>query len=164
MLGRCGIDVRGRSRKLRLNYRTTEETRRWAARLLAGRAIDDLDGGADDDRGVTSLTRGPEPLLRRFESAAEQSAFLAAYLKQVQARDERASASAFDLDPVGSLQCNSAQHVAFARRPRGVTTSAPDPIAATAPPAARFGTSARGGPPAARRRASARRSGTPRTP
>ena len=87
VLGRCGIDVRGRSRKLRLNYRTTEETRRWAARLLAGRAIDDLDGGADDDRGITSLTRGPEPLLRRFESAAEQSAFLVAYLKQVQARD-----------------------------------------------------------------------------
>ena len=43
VLGRCGIDVRGRSRKLRLNYRTTEETRRWAVRLLAGRAIDDLE-------------------------------------------------------------------------------------------------------------------------
>ena len=40
VLGRCGIDVRGRSRKLRLNYRTTEETRSWAARLLAGRACD----------------------------------------------------------------------------------------------------------------------------
>ena len=29
VLGRCGIDIRGRSRKLRLNYRTTEQTRRW---------------------------------------------------------------------------------------------------------------------------------------
>ena len=87
VLGRCGVDVRGRSRKLRLNYRTTEETRRWAARLLAGRAIDDLDGGSDDDRGITSLTRGPEPLLRHFESREEQSAFIVAYLKEVQAED-----------------------------------------------------------------------------
>ena len=83
VLGRCGIDVRGRSRKLRLNYRTTEETRRWAARLLAGRAIDDLDGGSDDDKGITSLTRGPEPMLRNFQSREEQAAFLVAYLKQV---------------------------------------------------------------------------------
>ena len=87
VLGRCGIDVRGRSRKLRLNYRTTEETRCWAARLLAGRVIDDLDGGSDDDKGITSLTRGPEPLLRNFESREEQSAFIVAYLKQVKTED-----------------------------------------------------------------------------
>ena len=84
VLGRCGIDIRGRSRKLQLNYRTTEETRRWAARLLAGRRIDDLDGGADDDRGITSLTRGPTPLLRRFEGRDEQCAFIAAWLKRLQ--------------------------------------------------------------------------------
>ena len=84
ILGRCGIDIRGRSRKLRLNYRTTEETRRWAARLLAGRAIDDLDGGGDDDRGIKSLTRGPEPRLRHFASREEQTAFLVGYLKDLQ--------------------------------------------------------------------------------
>ena len=87
VLGRCGIDVRGRSRKLRLNYRTTEETRRWAARLLAGRTIDDLDGGSDDDKGITSLTREPEPMLRNFESREEQSAFIVDYLKQFQTED-----------------------------------------------------------------------------
>ena len=42
-LGRCGIDIHGRSRKLKLNYRTTEQTRRWATALLAGRDINDLD-------------------------------------------------------------------------------------------------------------------------
>ena len=87
VLGRCGIDVRGRSRKLRLNYRTTEETRRWAARLLAGRAIDDLDGGSDDDKGITSLTRGPEPLLRHFETREDQSTFIVNYLQQIQVDD-----------------------------------------------------------------------------
>ena len=65
--GRCGIDIRGRSRKLRLNYRTTEETRSWASQLLAGRDIDDLDGGSDDNKGIRSLTRGPEPVLERFD-------------------------------------------------------------------------------------------------
>lgn len=87
VLGRCGIDVRGRSRKLRLNYRTTEETRSWAARLLVGRVIDDLDGGLDDDKGITSLTRGPAPLLKHFESRDEQSAFIIAYLQQIQTED-----------------------------------------------------------------------------
>ena len=81
VLGRCGIDVRGRARKLRLNYRTTEQTRRWAARLLAGRAIDDLDGGADDGRDVRSLTEGPAPILKRFASRKEQARHIAGYLE-----------------------------------------------------------------------------------
>ena len=81
VLGRCGIDVRGRARKLRLNYRTTEQTRRWAARLLAGRAIDDLDGGADDGRDVRSLTEGPAPILKRFASRKEQAKYVSGYLE-----------------------------------------------------------------------------------
>ena len=88
VLSRCGIDIRGRSRKLRLNYRTTEETRQWAARLLAGRDIDDLDGGADDDTGIKSLTRGPEPLLKHFESKEEQAAFIVEYLEDLQDKGE----------------------------------------------------------------------------
>ena len=82
--GRCGIDLRGRSRKLRLNYRTTEETRRWASRLLSGRDIDDLDGGADDNKGIRSLTRGPEPVLRNFVSREEQNDYLTGYLPDLQ--------------------------------------------------------------------------------
>ena len=84
VLGRCGIDIRGRSRKLRLNYRTTEQTRVWASRLLAGRDVDDLDGGSDDNKGIRSLTRGPEPVLRRFDTGEEQSAFLVSHLQTLQ--------------------------------------------------------------------------------
>ena len=83
VLGRCGIDIRGRSRKLRLNYRTTEETRRWASQLLAGWDIDDLDGGSDDNKGIRSLTRGSEPELKRFDTWEEQIAFLVSYLSNV---------------------------------------------------------------------------------
>ena len=84
VMGRCGIDIRGRSRKLRLNYRTTEETRRWASRLLAGRDIDDLDGGSDDNNGIRSLTRGPKPALEQFGSREEQTMFLVQYLTALQ--------------------------------------------------------------------------------
>ena len=86
--GRCGIDIRGRSRKLRLNYRTTEETRRWASHLLSGRDIDDLDGGADDNEGIRSLTRGPEPLLKHFGSREDHNEFVARYLHDLEGRGQ----------------------------------------------------------------------------
>jgi hypothetical protein len=71
-----GVDVRGRSRVLRINYRTTEQIRRVADRLL-GATSDDLDGGAEDRSHTRSLLRGPEPGRRGFASAAEEAAFIA---------------------------------------------------------------------------------------
>ena len=88
VLGRYGVEIRGRARKLRLNYRTTEETRRWAAGLLAPCSIDDLDGGADSNRGVRSVAHGPAPRLRTFATRDEQAAWLIHYLKQLQGRNE----------------------------------------------------------------------------
>ena len=80
VLGRCGIEVRGRGRKLRLNYRTTEQTRRWASSVLARRSIDDLDGGEDDNKGIHSVTRGPEPRIRHFKNLDGQATWLVGYL------------------------------------------------------------------------------------
>jgi hypothetical protein len=57
----CGIDIRGRSRKLYLNYRTTEEIRRAAVALLEGCEVDDLDEGSDEVKRYKSVTRGPQP-------------------------------------------------------------------------------------------------------
>ncbi|MCU0255096.1 MAG: AAA family ATPase [Acidobacteria bacterium] len=72
----CGIDIRGRSRRLKLNYRTTEEIARRATALLEGREIDDLDGGVDTLRGYRSLRSGVAPELRHFEREAEESEFI----------------------------------------------------------------------------------------
>lgn len=69
VLGRCGIQIRGRSRKLYLNYRTTDEIRRAAVALLEGREIDDLDGGSDNNRRYKSLSHGPEPEMVDLGSA-----------------------------------------------------------------------------------------------
>lgn len=60
-MGSCGIDIRGRSRKLYLNYRTTEEIRREAVALLEGVEVDDLDGGSDEIVRYKSLMHGPAP-------------------------------------------------------------------------------------------------------
>ena len=71
-----GIDVRGRSHVLRINYRTTEQIRRFADRILPELA-DDLDGGTETRKGTKSLLKGPAPTLRGFTTSKEQDAFIA---------------------------------------------------------------------------------------
>nr|MCV5143103.1 DNA helicase [Escherichia coli] len=59
VLGQCGINVRGRrSKKLKINYRTTEETRQFAVGLLTGVKVDNLDGEADTSNDYLSLLHG----------------------------------------------------------------------------------------------------------
>jgi superfamily I DNA/RNA helicase len=55
-----GIEVRGRSHILRINYRTTEQIRLAADRML-GRHVDDFDGGREERSGTRSLVSGPLP-------------------------------------------------------------------------------------------------------
>ena len=71
-LGKCGINVMGRSSKLKLNYRTTEKIRKRAVALLEGVSVDDLDGAADDNKGFRSLVVGVEPSETRFKSFAKE--------------------------------------------------------------------------------------------
>ncbi|MBI3302344.1 MAG: ATP-dependent helicase [Deltaproteobacteria bacterium] len=92
VLGQCGINIRGRSRKLRINYRTTEETRRWATRLLEGVSVDDLDAGLDDQKGYKSLLHGEVPTVRNFSSFREEVDFISQYLRQVENEGELLSA------------------------------------------------------------------------
>jgi len=83
VLSRCGINIKGRSKKLKINYRTTEETRKWAVKLLEGKAIDDLDGGLDSQKGYKSLLHGDLPDVRCFNSFTEEVQFIAAYLNEL---------------------------------------------------------------------------------
>jgi superfamily I DNA/RNA helicase len=61
-MSRSGIDIRGRARKLYINYRTTDEIRRHAIALLEGVEVDDLDDGVDDNSRYKSLSHGPAPI------------------------------------------------------------------------------------------------------
>ena len=67
-MSRCGISIVGRSRKLHLNYRTTDEIRRVATALLEGYPIDDLDEGLDSSKGYISLSHGPVPDIQRMDN------------------------------------------------------------------------------------------------
>jgi len=71
-LGACGIEIRGRSRRLKLNYRTTEEIRNHAVAVLEGLEIDDLDGGIDSVKGYRSLRNGPKPQLLHQKRAEDE--------------------------------------------------------------------------------------------
>ncbi|MGB6301192.1 MAG: UvrD-helicase domain-containing protein [Rivularia sp. (in: cyanobacteria)] len=84
VLSRCGIDIRGRSHKLRINYRTTDETRKWATNVLEGVTVDDLDGNQDDLKGYRSLLHGDEPIIRGFDSFSEEIAFIKTYLQKLE--------------------------------------------------------------------------------
>jgi mRNA-degrading endonuclease RelE of RelBE toxin-antitoxin system len=54
-----GVDIRGRSRTLRVNYRTSHQIRMQADRLL-GAEVSDLDGNTEE-RATVSVFNGPPP-------------------------------------------------------------------------------------------------------
>lgn len=57
-----GVDVRGRSKTLRINYRTSHQIR-MQADLLLGPELSDVDGNTEDRRGTISVFNGPEPVI-----------------------------------------------------------------------------------------------------
>ncbi len=77
-----GINIRGRSRKLYLNYRTTEEIRRLAVATLEGCEVDDLDDGSDEVKRYKSLSHGPAPKTLDFQHLEDALASLAPLLKE----------------------------------------------------------------------------------
>lgn len=80
-LSQCGIDIRGRGRKLRINYRTTEQIRRLATAVLEGVAVDDLDEGCDQVNGCRSLIQGRLPVLNGFNTEQEESDWVASEIE-----------------------------------------------------------------------------------
>lgn len=78
-LSRAGINVRGRSRRLKINYRTTEQIRQWAHGLLAGVEVDDLDGGVVETVADQSVMRGAEPEIVKAATPEKAAAAIVAW-------------------------------------------------------------------------------------
>lgn len=76
VLSKCGINVRGRSSYLRINYRTTEEIRKFAFGLLNGVSFDDLDDDYDNGKGCQSLTHGDKPEIKEFATPEKELDYL----------------------------------------------------------------------------------------
>ncbi|MFO8089853.1 MAG: UvrD-helicase domain-containing protein, partial [Desulfatiglandaceae bacterium] len=62
-----GVDIRGRSRTLKINYRTSHQIRSQADKLL-GPEISDVDGNKEDRRGTISVFNGPKPGIHVFDT------------------------------------------------------------------------------------------------
>ncbi|GAA1691382.1 ATP-dependent helicase [Glycomyces endophyticus] len=81
-LGQLGIEIRGRSKRLTLNYRTTKEILKTALAIEAGAEADNLDGEADSLAGYRSVMSGATP---EFRPQADEDAELAAIAAQARA-------------------------------------------------------------------------------
>lgn len=80
-----GVDVRGRSSALRVNYRTSHQIRMQADRLL-GPELSDVDGNTEERRGTISTFNGPPPDIMVLETAEAEiqavGGWLAARIKE----------------------------------------------------------------------------------
>jgi superfamily I DNA/RNA helicase/mRNA-degrading endonuclease RelE of RelBE toxin-antitoxin system len=74
-----GVDIRGRSRTLRINYRTSHQIRQQADRLL-GPEVSDVDGNTEDRSDTISVFNGTPPEIRTFGKEAEEIAAVGVWL------------------------------------------------------------------------------------
>ena len=84
VLSKCAINVRGRSSYLRINYRTTEEIRKFAFGLLNGVSFDDLDDDYDNGKGCQSLTHGDKPEIKEFATPEEELDYLVSKIHELE--------------------------------------------------------------------------------
>jgi len=76
-----GVDIRGRSRTLRVNYRTSHQIRMQADRLL-GPVVTDVDGNSDDRSDTVSVFNGPPPAIHCLKSESEEIKFVANWIAE----------------------------------------------------------------------------------
>lgn len=74
-----GVDIRGRSRTLKICYRTSHQIRRQADRLLDP-TVSDVDGNTESRKGVLSVFNGPAPDLAGFADADQEGAAVSEWL------------------------------------------------------------------------------------
>jgi superfamily I DNA/RNA helicase len=76
-----GVNIRGRSRTLRINYRTSHQIRSQADQLLDPESRD-VDGNVQDRRGAISIFNGPELGIRECEDSGSESEQVIAWIEQ----------------------------------------------------------------------------------
>ena len=81
-----GVEVRGRSRTLKINYRTSHQIRKRSD-LLLGTEIADADGNPEERSGTISVFNGPEPSIAIAESTDGEAKVVVDWLTDVIGRD-----------------------------------------------------------------------------
>lgn len=77
-----GVDVRGRSRTLNINYRTSHQIRQQADRLL-GPEVSDMDGNTETRKGTVSVFNGPAPFIQSFNDKEAERNGVAAWIRDL---------------------------------------------------------------------------------
>jgi superfamily I DNA/RNA helicase len=102
-----GIAIRGRSRRLTMNYRTTQEILAWTVPLLGSAPVTGLDGEADTLLGYRSPMHGPRPELY---AATSRDGELAALARRIRSwRDSGIEAHAIGVAARSSTVANPAR-------------------------------------------------------
>ena len=76
-----GVDIRGRSRTLSVNYRTSHQIRSQADQLL-GPEVSDVDGNVEDRRNAVSVFNGPTPKICVLDDTEAECVEVASWLKE----------------------------------------------------------------------------------
>ena len=79
-----GVDIRGRSRTLRVNYRTSHQIRGQADRLL-GPQVSDVDGNTEKRSDTVSVFNGPPPTIQACSGQENEEAIVGNWLSQLAA-------------------------------------------------------------------------------
>ena len=77
-----GVDIRGRSQTLRMNYRTSHQIRQQADRLLYSE-LTDVDGNQESRFGTISAFNGPAPTIQTVQSASDEAKVIAAWISDL---------------------------------------------------------------------------------
>ena len=77
-----GINIQGRSHTLKINYRTTEQIRRFADNVSMPDE-DDLESDREARKATISVLQGPEPILKPLRSAKQQTEFVAEEIQKL---------------------------------------------------------------------------------
>ena len=77
----CGVDIRGRSRSLKINYRTSHQIRRQADKLLDP-TVSDVDGNIEERTGTVSVFNGPKPIIKVYDDEQAEIRAIGDWLKK----------------------------------------------------------------------------------
>ncbi len=87
--GRTGINIRGkRSKRLKINYRTTEEIKRTATAVIKNSSFDDFDGQEEERKGYVSVLHGEKPVYDIFKSYEEMDNKLLEIIQETQGANQ----------------------------------------------------------------------------
>ncbi|MFG1956936.1 UvrD-helicase domain-containing protein [Nonomuraea sp. NPDC049028] len=81
-LRQLGVEIAGRSTRLKINYRTTAEILAWSIGLLQDEPVDDMNGDLDSLTGCRSDVHGAWPTLRGFPTRPDELGHLVSTVRQ----------------------------------------------------------------------------------